>query len=76
MIFVTVECSCTMGDEYPNGGKPEFYDSIRLATARWVDHKQLRSLYWSVHCKGAHIVNVINELPPSPLSWCEYKEIK
>lgn len=78
MILVMVECTCTTDEEYPSGGKPEFYAAPKLAAARWIDHKQLRSLYWSVHYKGMHVVSVKDDsqLASTPLLWCEYKEIK
>ena len=58
-IVVANNCDCeTFNSDYYLGGKGEYPKTLLRAAERFYYHKVLGSLYWGVHYKGKHIVDI------------------
>lgn len=63
MIFYSNSCNCGDVPRFAGGSHPEFYDGDSMAIRRYRYHldregKAGRYLYWAIHLRGRHIINV------------------
>lgn len=61
MTLITVECTCKPGEEYLDGSKPEWYNKMSKVAQRMQHHYAHESLFWGVHYKGQHVMNVFDD---------------
>ena len=49
-------CSCSPGEIYPDGNKPEWFKDIAQAFNAWRGYHINNQLYWGIHLKGKHVL--------------------
>lgn len=64
--LVLCECDCEKGSPYAGGRLPEFFSTARDCAQVWARYilqqnsEEIRTLYWGVHLKKAHVLHVRN----------------
>ena len=52
------ECDCRDGEPYVTGATPEYTTMPAVALKKASDHIDGASLYWGVHLRGRHVLDV------------------
>lgn len=57
LVSLVEHCSCSGVQAYVDGSKTEHHSDAKAAVARYLAYKG-RKLYFGVHWRGQHVVNV------------------